>query len=173
MANTASRAREAVRTLGDVPTQLIALDAMTVAQLAEKFRELYGEPTHSRNRDYLRKRLAWRIQELSEGGLSERTLTKIVELGDQLPERWRKRHAAPEPPAPSASPSRDPRLPPTGTVLTRVFDRRSHQVTVGEDGFDYAGQTFKTLSAVARRITGTAWNGFTFFGLTGAAERRS
>ena len=58
---------------------------------------------------------------------------------------------------------RDPRLPPIGTVLRRVYRNDTHEVTVRNDGFEYRGQAFKTLSAVARRITGTPWNGFKFF----------
>lgn len=189
MKTTIERARESVQALGDVPKQLAELALMSVAQLQEKYRELYGEPTHTRNRDYLRKRLAWRVQELAEGGLSERSLSKIIELGDELPERWRMRRAetlATEPatapvsepttpaPTPVSAPTaprvtppqkRDPRLPPVGTVLTRAFNGTNHEVTVTEDGFLYAGQSYRTLSAVARQITGTQWNGFTFFGL--------
>jgi hypothetical protein len=167
MPNTAERARVAARELADVPAQLAALERMSVAQLAEKYRELYGEPTQSRNKDYLRKRLAWRIQELAEGGLPQRALAKIAELGDELPERWRMRQAALQPSAPAAAPAsqRDPRLPPPGSVLTRLYQGVEHQVTVREEDFEYQGESFKTLSRIARRITGTAWNGFLFFGL--------
>ena len=69
MSNPMERARANARELGDVPAQLAALETMSVGQLAEKWRELYGEPTRTRNKDYLKKRLAWRIQELAEGGL--------------------------------------------------------------------------------------------------------
>jgi hypothetical protein len=163
MANHPGRARAAARELGDVPTQLAALECMSVPELAEKYRELYGEPTGSRNKDYLRKRLAWRIQELAEGGLPERALAKIVELGDELPERWRMRQAALHPTPPAQK--RDPRLPPPGTVLVRLFQGVEHRVTVREQGFEYQGELYKTLSSIARRITGTAWNGFLFFNL--------
>lgn len=163
MANTPERARTAARALADVPTQLAALERMSVAELAERYRDLYGEPTHSRNKDHLRKRLAWRIQELAEGGLPQRALAKIAELGDELPERWRMRQAALHP-TPAAQ-QRDPRLPPPGTVLTRLYQGVEHRVTVREQGFEYQGEFYKTLSRIARRITGTAWNGYGFFGL--------
>ena len=88
-----ARARTAMRELDDVPTQLAALESMTVGQLAEKWRKLYGEPTRTRNKDYLKKRLAWRIQELAEGGLSQGALARIHQLGDQMPERWRMRQS--------------------------------------------------------------------------------
>ena len=157
----AETARTAARALGDLPKQLVQLDRMTVGQLAEKYAELYGEPTRSRNRAYLQKRLAWRIQEQAEGGLAPTTLTRITELGDQLPERWRFRSA----PALPSIVARDPRLPPVGTVLVRVFGGAKHQVTVLDEGFEYLGERFKSLSAIARRVTGQQWNGFGFFGL--------
>ncbi|NVJ27607.1 DUF2924 domain-containing protein [Myxococcus sp. AM011] len=176
-------ARAARKELADVPRQLAALASMSVSDLAEKYQELYGEPTRSRNRDYLRKRLAFRIQELAEGGLSTRAVARISELGDKLPERWRMRQveetkpSAPPPPAPAggraaavdgraaAADGRDARLPPPGTVLTRVFKGTQHRVTVREDGIEYEGQLHRSLSSVAKLVTGTAWNGFTFFGL--------
>ena len=155
-------ARAARALLADVPGQLAALADMTATELADKYQALYGEPTRSRNKDYLRKRLGWRIQELVEGGLSSRAIARIAELGDGIPERWRRRQAeetATTPPAP-----RDPRLPPPGTVLRRIYQGITHRVTVGDDHFDYEGERFKTLSAIAKRITGTAWNGYLFFG---------
>jgi hypothetical protein len=166
MPNKAERARAAARELADIPAQLVALERMSVAELAEKYRELYSEPTRSRNKAYLRKRLAWRIQELAEGGLPQRALAKIAELGDELPERWRMRQAALQPTLP-AEPGlqRDPRLPPPGTVLTRLYQGVEHRVTVREQDFEYQGESYKTLSRLARRITGTPWNGFLFFGL--------
>ena len=80
MSKATARARANARELGDVPTQLAALEQMNVGQLAEKYRELYGEPTRTRNKEYLRKRLAWRIQELAEGGLPASALERI-EIG--------------------------------------------------------------------------------------------
>ncbi len=163
MAHNPGRARAAARELGDVPAQLAALQHMSVPELAERYLALYGEPTGSRNKDYLRKRLTWRIQELAKGGLPERALAKITELGDELPERWRMREAALHPPPPAQQ--RDSRLPPPGTVLVRLYQGVEHRVTVREQGFEYQGERYKTLSSIARRITGTAWNGFLFFGL--------
>ncbi|WNZ64006.1 DUF2924 domain-containing protein [Myxococcus sp. MxC21-1] len=163
-------ARAARKELADVPQQLAALASMSVPDLAEKYLEVYGEPTRSRNRDYLKKRLAFRIQELAEGGLSTRAVARISELGDKLPERWRMRQVeepkpATPPPPPSAADGRDTRLPPPGTVLMRMYKGTQHRVTVREDGIEYEGQLHRSLSSVAKLITGTAWNGFTFFGL--------
>ena len=176
MSKSAECARAAARALSDVPNQLAALEEMSHLELAEKHRELYGEPTRSRHRGYLKKRLAWRVQELAEGGLPQSALAKIAELGDGLPQRWRMREAAQAAQATPAAraqvvafpPSRprDPRLPSAGTVLRRIHKGVVHEVVVGLDSFEYAGERFKTLSAVARRIAGAGWNGYLFFGLT-------
>jgi hypothetical protein len=168
---TAARARASAHELRDVPSQLAALETMNVGALAEKYRELYGEPTRSRNKDYLKKRLAWRIQELAEGGLPPGAVALIHQLGDQMPERWRMRMTRPSTTEDEATPllppvePRDPRLPPPGTVLRRVFEGVAHEVTVCDEGFDYQGTRYKALSAIAQQITGTRWNGFLFFGL--------
>ena len=170
----------AAKELGDVPTQLGALEQMTVGQLAARYRELYGVPTRTRNKPYLKKRLAWRIQELAEGEPAVRAMARVHErvalLGAELPERWRmriaaQRHAKPAPSSPATGAAgslaplepRDPRIPPVGTTLTRIFKGTPHSVTVCREGFEHAGIHFKTLSAVAKHITGVPWNGFEFF----------
>ncbi|NVJ27757.1 DUF2924 domain-containing protein [Myxococcus sp. AM011] len=175
-------AQAARQQLAGLPQQLAALASMSVPELAEKYLEVYGEPTRSRNRDYLKKRLSFRIQELAGGGLSSRAVARISELGDKLPERWRMRQveetkpSAPPPPAPAdvraaTADGRDARLPSPGTVLTRVFKGTQHRVTVREDGIEYEGQLHRSLSSVAKLISGTAWNGFTFFGLKAGGSK--
>lgn len=165
----AVRARAGARSYQpEVDQDVRALSTMRVPDLAQKFLDLYGEPTHSRNRQYLIKRLTWRIQELAYGGLSAGALDLISKHGDMVPERWRMRFAGPRE---DAAPERDPRLPPAGTVLRRVFDGITHEVHVGHEDFVYRGQRIKSLSAVARRIAGTPWNGFLFFGLKKEAAR--
>ena len=172
--NTRDQARLARLALANLPAQLVALDAMTVAELRAKWLEVYGQPTTAGNRPYLKKQLAWKIQALVEGGLSERAKALIQELAAEAPIRWRE----PEPEVPVAR-DRDPRLPPAGTVLSRnhggvthkvtVLCRShrgiKHEVTVLEDGFEYQGERYESLSRVAKAITGTNWNGFQFFRL--------
>ena len=136
---------------------------MTVGDLAGRYVELFGYPTRTRNKSYLRKRIAWRIQELAEGGLSPRALAKIEELAPLAPVRWRPvapdaDDGSPQPPA-----GRDPRLPKAGTVLVRTYKGIEHKVRVLEDGFEYNGRQHRSLSELAKLITGTPWNGFTFF----------
>jgi len=159
--------REGRAAIANVQRELVALDAMTVGELAEKYRAVFGIPTRSRNKEYLRKHLAWRMQERAEGGLSPRALERIEQLAPQAPVRWRERVAKREdterPVPATARSARDPRLPPPGTVLTRAHDGVEHRVTVLADGFEYQGKRYRSLSQIARLITGTSWNGFTFF----------
>ena len=68
---------------------------------------------------------------------------------------------------------RDSRVPPVGTVLRRIFEGVTHEVTICAEGFVYEGERYKTLSAIARHITGTPWNGFLFFGLKKRGEERA
>ncbi|MBK7537591.1 MAG: DUF2924 domain-containing protein [Myxococcales bacterium] len=170
MSKSTARARANMNALGDVPAQLAALDNMTVSQLAAKHYELLGESTRSRNRRGLQKRLAFHIQASAHGGLTAEAQAKICTLGSELPQRWQRRlaqqHAARRPQILPLPPTRDPRLPPPGTLLRRIFRGKTYAVTVEVEGFSYQSRSFRTLSAVARQITGSAWNGFEFFGLT-------
>ena len=158
--------RAAIASLSE---QLASLEAMPMGELAEKFREVFGVPTRTRNKPYLRKRVAWRIQELAEGGLSERSLAKIEELAPLAPVRWRSGRtsdgaALASGGTPTSARSRDPRLPAPGSVLVRIHKGVEHQVTALNDGFEYQGQRHASLSQIARLITGTQWNGHLFFG---------
>ena len=153
-----------------IVSQIAALKGMTVGQLREVYAEKFGEPSNSRNKQWLFKRIAWRIQELAEGGLSERAKKRALELANDADLRLRppKGHVIP---MAAAKPKRDPRLPAVGTELKRAFNGKGHTVRVDEDGFTYKGKSRRSLSAIARQITGTQWNGFLFFGLTGKGTK--
>jgi len=168
-----SRPREGV---ANITEQLAALRSMTVAQLRERYLQVFDEPTRSRNKDWLFKKIAWRTQELAEGGLSEQALASIDELAGDVPVRWRQRRGQADAPTPGddatqaeVSEPRDPRLPPAGTVLTRAYKGVEHRLTVLDDGFEYRGERHASLSKLAKDITGTNWNGFLFWRL----QRRS
>lgn len=165
-----------------VAQELAKLKKMSVGELAEKYREVFGEPTRTRNKEYLRKRIAWRIQERVEGGLSSRALERIEQLAPEAPVRWRQPASRAADPAAAGIPitkaARDPRLPPAGTVLMRVHAGVEHRVTILADGFEYQGEQHRSLSKIARLITGTPWNGFLFFfgrasGTKNGAEERA
>lgn len=143
--------------------EIAGLRKLSVGKLRERYLAVFGEPTTSRNKDYLFKRIAYRLQEKKYGGLTPRARAKADELGSNAPIRRRFHTEALEEVAPSGD--RDPRLPPPGTVLRRGHGGAEHQVTVLADGFEYQGKRYEGLSAIAREITGTRWNGFGFFGL--------
>jgi len=157
-----------------VTSQIAELQRMTVAQLRVKWRELYGEETRSFNRVYLWRRLAWRVQELEYGGLSQRAKDRIAELNatDDLrflpPRRWNPEASVAETGASRAEsgPIRDSRLPSPGTVLTRLYHGHEIRVTVLGKGFEWQGRPYRSLSAIAREVTAQRWNGVLFFGLT-------
>jgi hypothetical protein len=159
----------------DVRAEVEALGRMTAAQLRDRHRDLFGEPTRSGNREYLVKRLAWRVQSLAEGGLSDRAKRRAEELARDADLRT----TLPKPPR-SAVPgdgsstlvlpvrpaaTAHDRLPGPGTVLTRTYRGSRVSVTVLPDGFEHGGTVYRSLSAVARAVTGTQWNGHLFFGL--------
>lgn len=158
-----------------VAEQLAELSSMTTAELAAKFETLTGRAPRSRNNQWLRKRVAWHLQAAEYGGLSEAALAKIDELAPLamklFGQRRKGRAKVPRSPADRiAGPGRDPRLPEPGTVLRRAHGGTEHAVTVLADGFEFRGARYRSLSKIAREITGTPWNGFAWFGL---ADRRS
>jgi len=155
-----------------IRAELSAIESMTVGQLQDKYLELFGMESRSHHRTYLQKKLAYRVQELRLGGLDEASRGRARVLAQDarirmLPPRAKK---VVEPDG-SAS-VRDRRLPPVGAVLTKDHGGEQHQVTVLADGFEYRGERYRSLSRIAKAITGTDWNGFLFFGLAKRKKRR-
>ncbi len=156
-----------------IGAEVAALRRLSAKELRQRFAELFGQPTHTGNKTWLTRRIAWRLQALAEGDLSERARRRAAELANdadlrlgppQLPRAPRATAcpAAPAPPTPVA-PERDRRLPPPGTVLTRPYKGQVLQVLVRSDGFEFDGRLFPSLSAAAKAITGSHCNGFLFF----------
>jgi len=162
--------------LGNVAEQLAELAGMSTGELRDRYLKVYGEPTQSRNREYLRKKVAWQIQALAEGGLSELALARIEELAPLAPLRWRPNLKEIQlPPAPGNArylKPRDPRLPPPGTTIRKDYRGETYEVRVLADGFEFRGEHFQSLSRVARAIAGTPWSGFAFFNLVNDHEAR-
>ena len=134
--------------------RLAALKAMSVKDLKAEWQTLFNAPAPNNSRGFLEGRLAYRIQELTYGGPDKQTRRMLDLLADEV----------------DGTPTRkaqiaDPRNPVVGTKLIREWDGVAHTVTVLKDGFEWGGQRYKSLSAVARAITGTRWNGYRFFGL--------
>ncbi len=150
-----------------IPVQIARLQKMSVAELREKWQELNGEEPRVSNRVWLWKRLAWRIQELEYGGLSDAAKARLeelmptAELALRNPPGSRKQKA----PAPTEHQVRDRRIPPPGTVLLRKYKDQSIAVTVLENGFEWEGREYGSLSAVAKAVTGSHLNGIRFFDL--------
>ena len=156
-----------------ITKKIRALGHMTTGELRDKYRELFGEESRSYNKRFLERRIAWQIQALAEGGLSERALRKAEELADDSYLRTRAPKMASNQASESTdrtavrsfSPSHDRRLPMPGTVLTREYKGDKISVTVLDGGFEYDGEFYRSLTAVARAVTGSHWNGYHFFGL--------
>ena len=141
------------------------LPRLTVAALKIKYREAFGEETKSAHKQFLVWRLAWHLQAETEGGLSERA-RRAVEIVDNPDLRIDAAQSATAARARSSHSERDPRLPLPGSVVRRSYQGREIAVRVLEQGFDYENEQYTSLSAVARQVTGTRWNGLLFFGLT-------
>ncbi len=153
-----------------IASQIQALRKMTVADLREKHLELFGTESRSRHKDQLFKRLAWRIQELEFGGLSERAKRRAEEIANDLDARFlpprKKRGTETSPHEVLPMKAQVTGTNPTpGTILSREYHGEIHQVTVLDRGFEYQGKVYRSLSGIATAITGTQWNGYLFFDL--------
>ena len=134
--------------------RLAALKTMSVNDLRAEWQVLFDAPAPNNSRIFLEGRLAYRIQELTYGGPDRQTRRLLDLLADEVEGTLTRK-----------SQIADPRNPVVGTKLIRDWDGFAHTVTVLKEGFDWGGRRYKSLSAVARAITGTQWNGYRFFGL--------
>jgi len=156
--------------------QIHRLREMTVGELRIEWERLYGSPTASRNRDYLWRRLAWRVQELAHGGLSDRATQRLEELDTDGLIRARTPNvggdvAVPAPVEQPSRPVRDMRLPSPGTVIVREYKGRQLRLTVLDGGYELDGVVYGSLTEAARAATGSHWNGKLFWGLTERKRR--
>jgi hypothetical protein len=155
----------------NIAREVAAMKRMTMNELRARYAEVFGEPTNANNRAWLIKRVAWRLQAQAEGGLSERARQRAAELANDADLRLSPPRAPADAPAAAQTMTEvlkfdnDNRLPPPGSVLTRIYKGEALQVRVLDGGFEFEGRAFKSLSAVAREITGTHCNGFHFFRL--------
>jgi len=147
-------------------SEIARLQRMPVADLQVEWLKLYGEPTRSRNRQFLFRRLAWRIQELQHGGLSDVAKDRIDKLA---PDFTRARTLAA---ASTTLPGehrlhRDPRIPSPGTLIVKAYKGRELRVAVREDGLELDGTMYATATALAKAVTGSkSINGWLFLGIT-------
>ncbi len=143
-----------------IAAEINELREMTVADLIPRYRELFGKEPRVKRREHLWRRCAWRLQEQRLGGLSRAARRRLDELIAEI-----------DLPLGEGEVSVSGRLrrasdPTVGTILTRVYKGDEIRVTALENGYEWEGVVYRSLSAVAKAITGSHWNGRLFFGLT-------
>lgn len=156
----------------NIGKEVAAMQRMTVRELRGRYAEVFGEETRAGNKTWLVKRIAWRLQSLAEGDISERARRRAAELARDADVRLSPPKAKPVSPEPAQRTQRaalvvkgDNRLPPPGTIITREYKGQSLQLKVMPKGFEFEGEVYKSLSAVAKAITGQHCNGYRFFRL--------
>ena len=151
-----------------IAKEIESLRRMKVPDLVARYREVWGKEPRCKNREHLWKRIAWKIQEQRFGGLSkiakQRLEELIAEIDLPLPERRRTV-------AGTLKRSQKPGDPQVGTTLVREWKGQEIRVQVTENGYEYEGVVYRSLSAVAKAITGSHWNGKLFFGLTARKKK--
>ncbi len=143
-----------------VIARIAALKRMPTAELKAQWQQLFDQPAPAYNRRFIESRLAYRLQELAFGGLKPETVARLEALGEQL-----------DGGKIDVRRQRGDDRPIAGTRLVREWQGVEHTVTVLADGFEWQGRPYQSLSAIARAITGTQWNGWTFFGLKNRRRR--
>ncbi len=161
----------------NVAKEMAALETMSVGELRAKYTHVFGEETRAGNKIWLVRRIIWRLQALAEGDLSERARRRAAELAQDADLRLSPPRIAKDAPVSANGNGKasrrelmDGRLPLPGTILTRWYKGQTLKVQVLRHGFEYEGQVYKSLSAVAKAITGSHTNGFLFFRLIGQGE---
>jgi hypothetical protein len=138
--------------MSDLESRLSELAAMPPAQLRSLWRDTFRKPAPDAAPDLLRRSIAWRLQERMHGGLTPSVKMRISKLQKKLAKS-----------SLAGMPSKIALKP--GTRLVRTWNGKSYHVLVGDDGFEYDGRQFGSLSHIAEEITGAHWSGPRFFGL--------
>ncbi|QNN23357.1 DUF2924 domain-containing protein [Planctomycetales bacterium ZRK34] len=156
----------------NIHQEISALRRMTPAQLRDKYAEVFGETVRTGNKPYLIKRIAWRLQCLIEGDISQRARRRAEELAQGADIRVSVPKTKPitesssfRTTTHSVRMNDDERLPTPGTIITRPYKGRLIKVEVLTHGFECDGKVYRSLSAVAKAVTGSHCNGFAFFRL--------
>jgi hypothetical protein len=151
------------------------LPRMSSEELQVRYQEVFGEPCRTKHKQHLIRRIAWRLQMLAQGDLSERARQRALAIANdadlrvQIPSEWIAQQRSL---ASRKHGRKDRRLPVIGTTLRRTYRDQTVEVKVLKDGFEYEGRRYGSLSAIAREATGTRWNGLLFFGLTQRGKGR-
>jgi hypothetical protein len=155
----------------NVAKEVAALRRMPLRELRARYAEAFGESTNANNKAWLLKRIVWRLQVLAEGDLSERARRRAEELANEADLRLSPPKMVDGPTlsertvVASLPAGKEAPMPPPGTVILREYKGESIRVSVLVDGFEFDGERYKSLSAVAKAITGQHLNGRAFFGI--------
>jgi hypothetical protein len=155
----------------NVTKEVAALRRMPLRELRVRYAEAFGESTNANNKAWLLKRIVWRLQVLAEGDLSERARRRAEELANEADLRLSPPKMVDVPTlsdrtrVATLSVGREVQMPPPGTVILREYKGETLRVSVLVDGFEFEGERYKSLSAVAKAITGQHLNGRAFFGI--------
>jgi len=160
----------------NVEKEVAKMREMTVGQLREKYAEVFRETTTARNKDWLVKRIAWRMQANVEGDLSERARRRAMETANDADLRVTAPRVATKPqPTPKKVEVSSPRsksLPPAGTTISREYKGKMIEAKVIAKGFEFEGESFASLSAVAKHVTGQHCSGNLFFRMNGRGGKQ-
>lgn len=155
----------------NVTIEIAELQNKTVNQLVQRYEQVFKEECRSRNKQYLIRRIAWRLQANDEGGLSRAALKRAAELAEDAETRVTapRKHSTEGVklvlPEPDSFVDWDPRLPPPGNIVERQYKGKMIRVIVLKEGFEYEGRRYKSLTAIAKEVSGSHCNGFLFFRL--------
>ena len=162
------------------PPDIADLPKLSAPQLQAIHRELFGGEHPIANCQHLRRKIAWHLQAAKESGLPEsvRQYAIAIARGTELRMRISENAARRQAQVPleqtvttKVIQTRDARLPMPGSLIVKKYKDQTIVVKVLNEGFEYDGRRFASLSAIAGEITGTRWNGFAFFGLEKEARR--
>ena len=155
----------------NVAKEVARLQKMTCGELRDEFANVTGETTNAKNRKWLIRRIVWRMQANLEGGLSADAINRIRELADGAdlrvtsPATRRLSSDAGKRTRVLPTGVQSPATPLPGTLITRLYKGREIRVRVTTGGFEFEGELFRSLSAIAKHITGSHWSGNRFFKL--------
>jgi len=138
--------------------EIIEIEKMPLAKLRERWRQLFNSEPPRYGRRFMAERLIYRLQELQQGGLSEKVQQKMEEVLAEARLDDLGGRGATRKPKGQAKPSLL-----AGTKLVKEWRGLRHEVMVLPKGFEYQGQAYRSLSAIAHEITGSHWNGRAFF----------
>jgi len=151
--------------------EIASLNSLTTSQLQNKYLEVYGFPTRNRNAATLRKRIAYRLKDKAVGGMSGRLARMLYQAEQEDPGPYRETKALSS--EGIIEYTSDPRLPPIGGYLVKEHGGKRYKAKVLPNGFEFEGKYYKSLSGVAKGITGTKWNPAVFWGLKPLKETGS